>query len=106
MSVHVKVAPDADAVVAFYRSVYDFNSSFEVWVRSGLCRFRVEEGLSRLWSEKPAADESLLEEDRQVEGRKRRNVNVGGIKPASHFLIVAEIGGNNNQELPVYFLES
>lgn len=42
----------------------------------------------------PAPDESLFEEQGQVEGGKRRYVYGLGGKPASHFLIVAEIFWN------------
>ena len=32
----------------------------------------------------PASDESLHDEGRQVEGRERRSVQLGWVKPASH----------------------
>jgi len=44
----------------------------------------VEEGARGVGCDDSASDESLLEEERQVEGRKRRSVRLWGFEPASH----------------------
>jgi hypothetical protein len=84
LSIHVEIAPDANALVAPDRGMDGGQGIFDIRERRGGQRLGMEKGPGGVGSQNPAADEGLRDERRQVEGGKRRCVYWKWVKPASH----------------------
>ena len=70
LSVHVKVAPDADFIFLFKMMLDDLYGCFNVRKRRGRSLFGMKERAGGFGCGDAASDESLLEEERQVEVRE------------------------------------
>jgi len=84
LSVHIEVTPDADQFFFVDGIENLFDGGFDIGERRGGKFVGMEKSPGGVGSQNPASEESLRDERRQVEGRKRRNVYVRRVKPAGH----------------------